>query len=299
MNGNEKKYGEIWLSNHHNTKPLRYEILPNGCYKVVGRKLNRRGVCTIGVNGVYKYAHRAVWEHFNGDIPEGLYILHSCDFGGCVNIEHMRLGTQADNARDREERGRTRGKVNNIETVEPDLAITINRGSSRRNILEIKINRENRCWEVANRVPLPSGYYKVLYKGKQTLAHRVMYELFNGTIPDGYVVRHKCNNPACVAPHHLIKGTQAENMEDKAKSGRQPRKLTDLQVTFIRLVLPAIRSRGNKNAFITQTEIGDWFGVAHSLINEVITGKRWKHIPSHEKLKQIWQELNENDNGTA
>ena len=54
----------------------------------------------------YMLKHRFVWEQENGPIPEGLQILHSCDNPACFNLKHLRLGTPADNMRDRSERGR-------------------------------------------------------------------------------------------------------------------------------------------------------------------------------------------------
>lgn len=50
-------------------------------------------------------------------------------------------------------------------------------------------------------------------KGKQALAHRVSYILFNGD-PGHSVVRHKCDNPKCVNPEHLELGTQQDNLND-------------------------------------------------------------------------------------
>lgn len=55
-----------------------------------------------------KLAHRVAWELAHGEPPpDGLLVLHSCDNPPCVRPEHLRLGTNADNAADRVARGRS------------------------------------------------------------------------------------------------------------------------------------------------------------------------------------------------
>lgn len=65
------------------------------------------------------------------------------------------------------------------------------------------------------------GYGKV---GRRSLrAHRVAYEKFVGPIPDGMVVMHICDQPACINTEHLRLGTQRENIYDCiAKNRRAP-----------------------------------------------------------------------------
>lgn len=64
------------------------------------------------------------------------------------------------------------------------------------------------------------GYGQLKFGGKQRGAHRVAYELFVGPIPEGRLVRHRCDNRCCVNPDHLELGTYAENMQDKMERGR-------------------------------------------------------------------------------
>jgi hypothetical protein len=221
MNEKEKKYGEIKLSDSPNAQPLKYEILPNGCYKVVNRSLDRIGRCQVWAHGKKDVlAHRAVFEHYIGEIPEGYCILHSCDFSGCVNIDHMWLGTIAQNNQERFERGRHR--VQEIEYVKPDISFTLNpeAKSANKGHLDVKINDDIRCWEIVNRAPRSDGYFRVTCNGEPILAHRWVYLTFIGQIPEGHVVRHKCNNRACVSPLHLDVGTQKDNVADTIKSGR-------------------------------------------------------------------------------
>ena len=46
-------------------------------------------------------AHRIAWELTYGSIPDGLVICHRCDCPSCVKVDHLFLGTNADNNRDK------------------------------------------------------------------------------------------------------------------------------------------------------------------------------------------------------
>lgn len=55
-------------------------------------------------------AHRYAWELFRQPIPSGLFLCHHCDNPACINPDHMFVGTQADNVKDMEKKGRRRNK---------------------------------------------------------------------------------------------------------------------------------------------------------------------------------------------
>ncbi len=76
-----------------------------------------------------------------------------------------------------------------------------------------------RCWEWRGSRN-PEGYGNFGLARKTEKAHRVAYRLFNGPIPVGMLVMHKCDNPPCCNPEHLKLGTWQENAQDKEEKGR-------------------------------------------------------------------------------
>lgn len=95
------------------TSIQRFELfcqrsLLSECINWVGTKTGGSGK----EYGVFWYkgknvsAHRFIWERFFGKIPEGLFVCHKCDNPGCVNINHLFLGTAKDNMQDKVNKGR-------------------------------------------------------------------------------------------------------------------------------------------------------------------------------------------------
>src|SRR6056297_1654916 len=66
---------------------------------------DRDGYGLFHLNGKLVRLHRLVFFMYNGYYPA--VVRHRCDNPSCVNHEHLQAGTNADNVRDRDERGRT------------------------------------------------------------------------------------------------------------------------------------------------------------------------------------------------
>ena len=82
------------------------ERLPwSGCW-VWTRCVNSTGYGSIGVDGKMVNVHRFSWRLHFGEIPKGQYVLHKCDVRACVNPQHLFLGSQLQNIRDGQGKGR-------------------------------------------------------------------------------------------------------------------------------------------------------------------------------------------------
>jgi len=79
-----------------------------GCWEWQGAR-DENGYGRIAIDGRKRQkvrTHRVAWELEHGPIPEGIGVLHHCDNPPCCRGDHLYLGTHADNARDRDARGR-------------------------------------------------------------------------------------------------------------------------------------------------------------------------------------------------
>jgi hypothetical protein len=70
------------------------------------KSITWNGYGKVGFHGKCWFVHRLVWTWNKGEIPKGVKILHHCDNPPCGEIEHLYPGTQIDNMRDAERKGR-------------------------------------------------------------------------------------------------------------------------------------------------------------------------------------------------
>jgi DNA-binding XRE family transcriptional regulator len=77
----------------------------DGCWEWQAH-CNQLGYGTFVFRNKPWLAHRVSWVLCRGEIPKGKLVLHHCDNPGCVNPDHLYIGTNQDNTNDKMERGR-------------------------------------------------------------------------------------------------------------------------------------------------------------------------------------------------
>lgn len=138
----------------------------------------------------------------------------------------------------------------------------------------VEVKRGDQCWPWRGPVN-GGGYGEFKMDGRAYVSSRVSYMAAFGDIPDGYVVRHTCDNPRCCNPKHLLTGTHADNVRDRVIRQRSAvgesasnSKLTEAQVLEIRS-----RPKG------ALQHLAECYGVTKQTIEAIRYRRSWKHLP--------------------
>lgn len=143
---------------------------------------------------------------------------------------------------------------------------------------------KNGCW-IWKKGKTPQGYpcfYSLCPRTNKRidLAHRFSFSLFNGSIPDGMMICHKCDNPSCVNPDHLFAGTHDDNMKDKVKKKRQ---IHGPMMHNAKLNWKLVRKFRNEYLLGNScTQLSKKYGYHESTIADVVKKRSWKHDPQRQ-----------------
>lgn len=214
---------------------------PDECWRWKAAHANGHGLFTFQSKSIS--ARRMAWNLTHNEmVPKGTEIHITCNTPDCCNPSHLFLAT----LKERFERGFTQGK--------PD-----------------------ECWEWQG-ARTKAGYGVLNEKGKLHLVHRFSWECFNGPIPLGMEILHRCDNPPCLNPAHLFLGDQTTNVKDAKEKGRISKgeshintKLNEGKVHEIKYQL---------ELGVPATKIAKRFGVSRGTIMDIKHNRTWKHVDS-------------------
>ena len=80
-------------------------VADNGCWEWQAHK-NDLGYGHLHIRPKTWKAHRWSYQYHIGEIPDGMFVCHKCDNPGCVNPDHLFIGTIQDNVDDMIAKGR-------------------------------------------------------------------------------------------------------------------------------------------------------------------------------------------------
>lgn len=140
------------------------------------------------------------------------------------------------------------------------------------------------CWTWCGSTT-PAGYGWMWIDGKNTMAHRIAWELFEGRPDPELMVCHRCDNRICVRPDHLFLGTAADNNADRDAKGRAAigersgnSRLRSDQVYAIR----AMRDRG-----VSTPVIARLFQIPPGHAWMIGARKSWSHLPERPDFDKL------------
>lgn len=121
-------------------KDIQYTIDENGCWICVShaKQTHRRSYPVITRKDKMYRLSRYIYECENGDIQNGLFIMHSCDNPECINPSHLSAGTPKENTQDMITKGRKPigSDVKNSKLTEEQIVDILNDNRSLRVIAQ-------------------------------------------------------------------------------------------------------------------------------------------------------------------
>lgn len=135
---------------------------------------------------------------------------------------------------------------------------------------------KNGCWICTSHKQKDDGYLEVRRFGRRAQLHRMIYEFFYGEkLGEDVVIRHTCDNPACINPAHLKPGTHADNVSDRVSRGRSAigknngrAKLTEENVLHIVC----------NELHLSDAELSRKYGVTRRVFYDIRRHNTWRHL---------------------
>lgn len=118
-----------------------------------------------------------------------------------------------------------------------------------------------------------TGYGNIRWQQRQRGTHAVAWELAYGPIPEGHLLRHKCDNRICCEPTHLLTGTHDDNMHDGVSRDRW---LWGEEHPNSKLTVEDVRAARTRHAAGTSIrQLAREHGVDRKTMHYAVSGRTW------------------------
>lgn len=197
-------------------------------------------------------ARRVSYMFAYGWIGKGTRVESTCGYAECINPAHCKVSSDNSNAED-----------------------------TLRQRFERFFEKSDGCWiwqGPVNKARGGYGEFTMRAEGYNSArAHIVAYHIYcDDPIPDGGVVRHTCDTPACVNPDHLVLGDQKQNMQDMKERGRSAKGEGHSQAKLTAEQVLAIYSDPRKHM-----DIAEQYGISVPTVSDIKRGHTWTHVTGH------------------
>lgn len=129
-------------------------------------------------------------------------------------------------------------------------------------------------WQLATN---NKGYGRLSHLGKGYLAHRLVYILEKGKIPDNIVIRHTCDNRICCNVNHMVLGTNKDNSGDMVSRGRSLKGEKQHNAKLTEATVKLIKQRYETEK-ISQVKLAKEYGISRAQVGRIVRGERWNHL---------------------
>lgn len=162
---------------------------------------------------------------------------------------------------------------------------------------QVKVQRGaiDQCWPWQG-APDHAGYGRLHIGGgggRHVRAHRIALALHDGAdLGPGVEACHRCDNPCCVNPQHLFRGSHLDNMRDRDQKGRV--RSGERHGSHTR---PERRARGERHGrrvltleqvltirneyvprIVSCQKLADKYGVGLRTIQDIVWRNTWTHV---------------------
>ncbi len=175
-------------------------------------------------------AHRMVMMLLVGQVDGN--VLHRCGNSNCYNPYHLYIGSPRENTRDKTLHSRSEPLWGNLHqtypcgnhiAVEMKQPLVLSTETCQRS-LKFKGFTPCTCFHVDWLARTNDGYLQlhgIQNDGIITGAHRKIYMLFRGPIEKESIIGHRCGDPTCLNPYHLVITGRMDSREYNQKYDRR------------------------------------------------------------------------------